>query len=138
MQADLHRYLFDQGIDFRDQGREHHSARGRVDFLVRETLPVAVELKVWRDRDSSAVLANWLHQASTYPTDFGIRDVYLIILCTSSERRLRIADDLGTPAVVETGGLQIHVRLCDAGRLAPSRDASREPTLLTRTLLGLD
>lgn len=126
-QRDLQRFLFDSGIEFSDQGREHHARRGRVDFLLRDEEAVAVELKVWRGSASLTELQGHVHQARTYPREFGIRVAYLVILAVSTENRLVLGDGLGFSGEerLDLGGVTLHVRIADLGGLAPSGDGAR-------------
>ena len=125
-QGDLQRYLFDQGVDFADQGREHPSARGRVDFFIRSGESAAVELKVFRDSDGTlAPFRSWAHQAARYPRDFGIRTAYLVVLGVSAKKEPMLKR-FGASGSIVSGDLTIHVRICDLGRLSDSTDHTRK------------
>jgi|GEM_PF-3732099 len=135
-QADLHRFLFDSGIEFRDQGREHHTAKGRVDFLLRTDEPVAVELKVWRDTTSFGALRAWATQALRYPADLGIKSAYLVIANVSEKKRLEPAPALWAPGVLRHGEIDLHVRVVDLGAKAPSREQrERKAVVVDRAAL---
>ncbi len=135
VQKSLQRYLFDNGLDFFDQAREQHSAKGRVDFALRGTEPVAVELKVWRGDESMNELKSWFKQAKTYPVDFGIQRAYLAILVTSKGKALEFSDEWSSPAHVRVGEITIHLRIIDNERWAPSKSRGRKVVSLRKAHL---
>lgn len=137
LQLDLHRYLFDTGVEFRDSGREFSLPLGRVDFLLRTGEAVAVELKLWRDRNSAGDLTSWFQQAQCYPRDLGIKRAYLIIGNVSSKRKLVLAPELHPPETLLWEGVEVHVRVVDLARPAPSDDRRKTIVLDGAGLLGV-
>lgn len=128
LQLDLHRYLFDAGVEPADAGREFTSTNGRVDFLLRGDVPVAVELKLWKDASSLSDLRKWVVQASQYPRDLGgMKHGYLVIANLSAER-------LHVPRSMDAGEVHLQLRVADLNRRASSRDGARP----VRTLSASD
>ncbi|MES2641067.1 MAG: hypothetical protein V4850_16370 [Myxococcota bacterium] len=141
LQADLHRFLFDAGLDpHTGFDRELPIARGRVDFLLRENEPVPVELKLWRGGTTPGVSA-WTYQARTYGAQMRVRRAYLVVADASTEERLAPAGALANGEPLDVAGVQVHVRFLDFGRHAPSKDydkrKAREVTI-DALLLGIE
>lgn len=118
LQIDLYRYLFDAGVEPHESGRESQTTKGRVDFLLRGEVPVAVELKLWQDKSSLPDVRHWCRQAADYPRDLGILHGYLIIANLSDAR-------LVVPQVLVAGDVSIQVRVADLKRRVSSRDGAR-------------
>jgi hypothetical protein len=122
LQDDLHRFLFDSGLEpYRGFDRELHVGPGCVDFVIRGEEPVPVELKLWKG-GSKPGIDGWTYQARTYGTDMRVRRAYLVIAHTSTEERLEPAGALASGDPIELRGIQLHVRWLDLGRHAPSKD----------------
>lgn len=135
-QADLQRFLFDQGVE---AVREHPGSRGRVDFRLRSSEEAIVELKVWRGKTPRTELVRMAHQAASYFGD-DVTGGYLVILWADRGRRFRL-DGVGPghgPLMIGSG--QLHVRVADVGRWAPSEDAAKRKPVVVITpevLLGV-
>lgn len=135
MQDDLHRFLFDQGLDPLEINREYDVARGRVDFLLRTGEPVPVELKVWRSKGAQK-LSPWTYQARTYATGLRMTRAYLVVVNTSDEAR--VVPDFQVHEPLKHQGVDLHLRLVDTGRHATSKDHDkRKPVSVSRADLGL-
>jgi hypothetical protein len=118
-QRDLARFLFDQGFDLGDLGREQvlrdRKGQGaRVDFLLRDGHRVVVELVLVRVGSAINRIAEHATQLCHYCRDAPSKHGMLVVVHADPERELRILPDAATsPAGVDLGGVSLLVQVAD-------------------------
>lgn len=133
-QADLERFLFDDGVEMENIHREAVTSGGRVDFLLQGEILVTVELKVWRgERDNRRLgPARAPFQAAEYQRDFRLRRGYLVVVVPTDA-----SHDLELPHCGQTvDGRELQLRVATVRPGPPSR-LGRPRVLLTLDHLGL-
>lgn len=131
-QLDLARFLFDQGFDLADLGREQvlrdrtgHGAR--VDFLLRDGHRVVVELVLVSAHSSTVRVQEHATQLRLYCRDTPASHGMLVVVNADPHRELRILPEAATsPAGIDLGGVSLLVQVADVMRPNASEAAKRK------------
>lgn len=134
--ADLRRYLFDQGIDF--PYSQPASASGKADVVadIETDDPLACEVKLFdAGTYGASYLAKGLHQATRYAEDYG-KDVCQLVIFNLSERQLELPSDepdMGWPPRLHVSGITVFLVVVQAApRKAASRSGKSAPMVIAR------
>lgn len=131
LQLDLSRFLFDQGFDLGQHGRElllreRPGQAAKVDFLLRDRHTVAVELVLIRDTAELAPVRTHAHQLLDYCRTANARYGMLVVVNADAKRRLAVTPRAATaPAGVRVGEVHFAVCIADLMVANASEDAAR-------------
>ena len=135
--ADLRRFLFEQGVDFPFSQPEGPSGKPDVLLVDGSDDPLPLEVKLF-DGESygAAYLAKGLGQALRYAEDYGHRDAYLVIF-NLTDRAIEITGDepeAGWPPRFNVDGRTVFVVVVQAApRLKASAAGKAKVTRIERT-----
>ncbi len=137
--ADLRRFLFDQGIDY--PFSQPASASGLADIIsgLEGDDPLVCEVKLF-DGDSygAAYLAKGFNQALQYAHDYGKTSAYLVIFNLSARALELPTDDAtkGWPPRLQVSGVTVYIAAVRALPVpAASKQGKANPFVITRETL---
>ncbi len=131
-QRDLARFLFDQGFDLGDLGREQvmrdRTGQGaRVDFLLRDGHRVVVELVLVRAGSATVRVMEHATQLRDYCRLAPAKHGMLVVVNADPTRKLRILPEAATsPAGIDLGGVSLLVQVADVVRPNASASGKRK------------
>lgn len=131
-QQELARYLFDQGFDLGDLGREqqlrYRTGQGaRVDFLLRDGHRVVVELVLVRAGSATVRVVEHATQFRDYCRLAPAKHGMLVVVNADPKRKLRILPEAATsPAGIDLGGVSLLVQVADVMRPNASEAGKRK------------